>query len=78
MFLDEPTTDPQNRANLWEQILTTHYLEEADGLADRLSIMDHGKIVAEGTPIAIYIPFIVTEHVGVTSLKIYFLFDIFP
>jgi ABC-2 type transport system ATP-binding protein len=63
LFLDEPTTglDPQNRANLWEQIrklqasgttifLTTHYLEEADALADTLVIMDNGKIVAEGTP----------------------------
>jgi ABC-2 type transport system ATP-binding protein len=63
LFLDEPTTglDPQNRANLWEQIaklkatgttifLTTHYLEEADVLSDRLAIMDHGHIVAEGTP----------------------------
>jgi ABC-2 type transport system ATP-binding protein len=63
LFLDEPTTglDPQNRANLWIQIkklkssgvtifLTTHYLEEADELSDRLAIMDHGKIVAEGTP----------------------------
>jgi ABC-2 type transport system ATP-binding protein len=62
LFLDEPTTglDPQNRANLWEQIrglsgsgttifLTTHYLEEADVLSDRLAIMDHGLIVAEGT-----------------------------
>jgi ABC-2 type transport system ATP-binding protein len=63
LFLDEPTTglDPQNRANLWEQIrklrdegttifLTTHYLEEADALSDRLAIMDNGKIVASGTP----------------------------
>ncbi len=63
LFLDEPTTglDPQNRANLWEQIrklkatgttifMTTHYLEEADVLSDRLSIMDNGRIVAEGTP----------------------------
>ena len=62
LFLDEPTTglDPQNRANLWVQIrklrdsgttifLTTHYLEEADALSDHLAIMDHGKIVAEGT-----------------------------
>ena len=62
LFLDEPTAglDPQNRANLWEQIralrasgttifLTTHYLEEADALADRLAIIDHGQIVAEGT-----------------------------
>jgi ABC-2 type transport system ATP-binding protein len=63
LFLDEPTTglDPQNRANLWDHIralrergttvfLTTHYLEEADALCDRLMIMDHGTIVAEGTP----------------------------
>ncbi len=63
LFLDEPTTglDPQNRANLWGHIraiqargstvfLTTHYLEEADALCDRLTIMDHGSIVAEGTP----------------------------
>jgi ABC-2 type transport system ATP-binding protein len=63
LFLDEPTTglDPQSRANLWDHIralreggttvfLTTHYLEEADVLCDRLMIMDHGQIVAEGTP----------------------------
>lgn len=63
LFLDEPSTglDPQSRANLWEHIeglrqrgstifLTTHYLEEADALCDRLVIMDHGLIVAEGTP----------------------------
>jgi ABC-2 type transport system ATP-binding protein len=64
LFLDEPTTglDPQNRANLWEQLrllrdlgttifLTTHYLDEADQLSDRLAIIDHGRIVAEGTPL---------------------------
>jgi ABC-2 type transport system ATP-binding protein len=63
LFLDEPSTglDPQNRANLWDHVrslrergttifLTTHYLEEADALCDRLMIMDHGDIVAEGTP----------------------------
>lgn len=63
LFLDEPTTglDPQNRANLWEQIrnlreqgttifLTSHYLDEVDLLSDRLAIMDHGRIVAEGSP----------------------------
>jgi len=63
LFLDEPTTglDPQNRANLWSHIraiqergttvfLTTHYLEEADALCNRLTIMDYGSIVAEGTP----------------------------
>ena len=63
LFLDEPTTglDPQGRARLWDEIrrlrdggmtvfLTTHYLEEADALCDRLAIIDHGRIVAEGTP----------------------------
>ena len=63
LFLDEPTTglDPQNRANLWEQVrrlreagttvfLTTHYLDEADQLSDRLAIIDHGRIIADGTP----------------------------
>jgi ABC-2 type transport system ATP-binding protein len=66
LFLDEPTTglDPQSRANLWDHIselresgttvfLTTHYLEEADVLFDRLMSMDHGQIVAEGTPRAL-------------------------
>jgi ABC-2 type transport system ATP-binding protein len=64
VFLDEPTTglDPQSRANLWEHIrslraehgvtvfLTTHYLEEADSLCDRILVIDNGKIVAGGTP----------------------------
>jgi ABC-2 type transport system ATP-binding protein len=64
LFLDEPTTglDPQSRTALWEEVarlahdegktvfLTTQYLEEADALADRIGIIDHGKIVAEGTP----------------------------
>ena len=63
LFLDEPTggLDPQGRARLWDEIrrlrddgmtvfLTTHYLEEADALCDRLAIIDHGRIVAEGTP----------------------------
>jgi ABC-2 type transport system ATP-binding protein len=63
LFLDEPTTglDPQSRSNLWEHIrrlreedgttvfLTTHYLEEADALCDRILIIDEGRIVAEGT-----------------------------
>jgi len=66
IFLEEPTTglDPQSRANLWDHIrelrargttvfLTTHYLEEADLLCDRLMIMDHGQIVADGTPRAL-------------------------
>jgi ABC-2 type transport system ATP-binding protein len=63
LFLDEPTTglDPQSRARLWDEVrrlrdggttvfLTTHYLEEADALCDRLAIIDHGILVAEGTP----------------------------
>ena len=64
VFLDEPTTglDPQSRANLWEHIralraehgvtvfLTTHYLEEADSLCDRILVIDNGRLVAEGTP----------------------------
>ncbi|HVW16869.1 MAG TPA: ATP-binding cassette domain-containing protein [Solirubrobacteraceae bacterium] len=67
VFLDEPTTglDPQSRANLWEHIrrlreemgvtilLTTHYLDEADALADRILVMDHGGLVADDTPAAL-------------------------
>ncbi|QDQ96090.1 ATP-binding cassette domain-containing protein [Tomitella fengzijianii] len=67
VFLDEPTTglDPQARANLWEHIsdlrdhrgttvfLTTHYMDEADSLCDRILVIDHGRIVAEGTPDAL-------------------------
>lgn len=64
LFLDEPTQglDLQNRSNIWEYIrslknntnltllMTTHYMEEAEALADRVGIMDHGKIVVEGSP----------------------------
>jgi ABC-2 type transport system ATP-binding protein len=63
LFLDEPTTglDPQSRRQLWEimrefqkrggtVLLTTHYMDEAERLCDRLAIIDHGKIIAEGTP----------------------------
>jgi ABC-2 type transport system ATP-binding protein len=67
IFLDEPTTglDPQARANLWEHIsalrtdrgatifLTTHYLDEADALCDRILVIDHGVIVASDTPEAL-------------------------
>jgi len=67
LFLDEPTTglDPQSRTALWEEVaklrredgvtvfLTTQYLEEADVLADRVGIIDQGKLVAEGTPAAL-------------------------
>jgi len=64
LFLDEPTTglDPEARAAMWRDLarlrqernltvlLTTHYLEEADHLCDRLAIVDHGRLVVEGTP----------------------------
>jgi len=63
LFLDEPTTglDPQARRHLWDLveemkqagrtiILTTHYMEEAERLCDRVAIMDHGKVIAMGTP----------------------------
>jgi ABC-2 type transport system ATP-binding protein len=63
LFLDEPTTglDPQSRRQLWELIerfrargrtivLTTHYMEEAEHLCDRVAIVDHGKVIALGTP----------------------------
>jgi daunorubicin resistance ABC transporter ATP-binding subunit len=64
LFLDEPTTglDPQNRAALWRYLerlnkqdgltifLTTHYMEEADRLCDRLAIIDHGRLIAQGSP----------------------------
>ena len=67
VFLDEPTSglDPQARANLWQHIrrlrdelgttvfMTTHYLEEADALCDRVLVIDHGEIVAEGAPEAL-------------------------
>ncbi len=63
LFLDEPTTglDPQNRANLWEHIqwmraehemtilLTTHYLDEADSMAERVVVVDHGEVIADDT-----------------------------
>ena len=63
LFLDEPTTglDPQSRRQLWELIrafqrnggtvlLTTHYMDEAERLCDRLAIIDHGQVIAEGSP----------------------------
>ncbi|GAA0485790.1 hypothetical protein GCM10010361_58310 [Streptomyces olivaceiscleroticus] len=67
LFLDEPTTglDPGSRADLWDLVrrvrdehsttvvLTTHYLDEADALADRLVVIDHGVVVAEGSPAAL-------------------------
>ncbi len=66
LFLDEPSAglDPQSRIAMWEAVqklrtegitivLTTHYMEEADELCDRLAIIDHGKILIEGTPAAL-------------------------
>jgi ABC-2 type transport system ATP-binding protein len=64
LFLDEPTTglDPQSRRQLWDIVrqfqqrngtvlLTTHYMDEAERLCDRIAIIDHGQIIAEGTPV---------------------------
>ena len=64
LFLDEPTTglDPRSRVELWDVLrelvrdgttllLTTQYLEEADQLADRIVVIDHGRVIAEGTPL---------------------------
>lgn len=78
LILDEPTTglDPQSRQLLWEKLaalkkngltilLTTHYMEEAERLCDRLVIIDHGRILVEGKPAAL-----VQERVGHTVLEI--------
>jgi ABC-2 type transport system ATP-binding protein len=72
LFLDEPTTglDPQSRRQLWDVVtdlkrqgktvlLTTHYMDEAERLCDRVAIVDHGRIIAEGTPREL-----VARHVG--------------
>jgi ABC-2 type transport system ATP-binding protein len=80
LFLDEPTTglDPRSRNQVWDIVrvlvaagttvlLTTQYLDEADQLADRLAIIDHGRIVAEGTPEEL------KARVGTTSLDEVFL-----
>jgi len=66
LFLDEPTTglDPQSRRQLWDivaafkrrggtVVLTTHYMEEAERLCDRVAVMDHGRVIAAGTPRAL-------------------------
>ena len=81
LFLDEPTTglDPQARRQLWDLIeefklagrtilLTTHYMDEAERLCDQLAIMDHGKIIARGTP-AELIASIGAEHLVELSTK---------
>ncbi|WP_205697093.1 ATP-binding cassette domain-containing protein [Conexibacter sp. SYSU D00693] len=78
LFLDEPTTglDPQSRADLWDEVerlareegvtvfLTTQYLEEADALAQRIAIINRGRIVAEGTPEAL------KAEVGLPTLEV--------
>ena len=77
LFLDEPTTglDPRSRVELWEVLrdlvrdgttllLTTQYLDEADQLADRLVVIDHGRIIAQGTPLEL------KNQSGATSLVI--------
>jgi len=89
LFLDEPTTglDPQSRRQLWEIIrrfreaggtvlLTTHYMEEAERLCDRVAIMDHGKVIALGSPRELVaslgadhvVDFAVTESAGLEHL----------
>jgi ABC-2 type transport system ATP-binding protein len=81
VFLDEPTTglDPQARRSLWEVIrhikdegrtviLTTHYMEEAEALCDRLAIMDHGQILTMGTPMGLI------QQLGLPSI-VEFTFD---
>ncbi|MEU1432692.1 ABC transporter ATP-binding protein [Streptomyces sp. NPDC005775] len=79
LFLDEPTTglDPGSRTDLWELVrrlrdtygttvvLTTHYLDEADALADRLVVIDGGLVVAEGTPAALK-----TRHAGSSAASL--------
>ncbi|HUC89261.1 MAG TPA: ATP-binding cassette domain-containing protein [Patescibacteria group bacterium] len=77
IFLDEPTTglDPRTRAQMWKTIrqlvstgstilLTTQYLDEADQLADRIAVIDHGRVVAEGTPDEL------KTSVGIAALQI--------
>jgi ABC-2 type transport system ATP-binding protein len=81
LFLDEPTTglDPQSRRQLWDLIvgfkahgrtvlLTTHYMDEAEQLCDRVAIMDHGKVIALGTP-AELIAGLGAEHVVIFSVR---------
>jgi ABC-2 type transport system ATP-binding protein len=82
LFLDEPTTglDPQSRQDVWEYVrelnkrgmtvfLTTQYMEEADRLANRLCIVDQGKIVAEGTPAEL------KAQVGADKIRVWFRAD---
>ncbi|MFO7963403.1 MAG: ABC transporter ATP-binding protein [Desulfobacterales bacterium] len=79
LILDEPTTglDPQSRHQVWDRLfglkkqgltmlLTTHYMDEAESLCDRLLIMDHGKIIAEGRPQEL-----ITDHAGESVIEIH-------
>ncbi len=81
LFLDEPTTglDPQSRRQLWELIadfrarggtvlLTTHYMDEAERLCDRVAIVDHGRVIAQGTP-AQLIALLGADHVVEFSVE---------
>ncbi len=82
LFLDEPTTglDPQARRQLWELIeefklagrtivLTTHYMDEAERLCDRVAIMDHGKTIAMGTPLELIVSIGVEHMVEFSAAK---------
>jgi ABC-2 type transport system ATP-binding protein len=83
LFLDEPSTglDPQNRANLQEQIerlradhgttivLTTHYLDEADALADRVVVVDHGTVIADDTPERLKAD-LAGDHIVITAAQV--------
>jgi lipooligosaccharide transport system ATP-binding protein len=79
IFLDEPTTglDPQARHLMWERLrlllrqgktilLTTHFMDEAERLCDRLAIIDHGRMLAEGTPHAL-----IAEHIEPEVVEVY-------
>jgi len=79
IFLDEPTTglDPQARHLMWERLrlllrqgktilLTTHFMDEAERLCDRLAIIDHGRMLAEGTP-----PALIAEHIEPEVVEVY-------
>lgn len=80
LFLDEPTTglDPQSRRQIWDIIadiknqghsilLTTHYMEEAEVLADRIAIQDHGQIITEGKPNQL-----INDHIGKEIIRLTF------
>jgi ABC-2 type transport system ATP-binding protein len=92
LFLDEPTTglDPQSRRQLWDIVrtfqqaggtvlLTTHYMDEAERLCDRLAIVDHGQIIAEGTPAELIerlgghhmVEFDASDHASEGALKLW-------